>query len=218
MVGENDLERMLTVNIVDIGDAVFTVDGSQRIVAWNAAAERLLGYSMAEVVGHRCHDVLACGERPAALCRAHCAHLGKLESRPLPPVHVTLRTRDGDSRCLAMSTLLARTASGRPRLVHFLREVPGYTAQPPTAERPRPQWDEPRFDTPLDHSVPEPHLTPRELEALRLLARGFSTVEIASSLGVSRITARNHVTKVMDKLQVRTRLQAVVVASRRGLL
>lgn len=218
MLGENDLERTLTVNIVDIGDAVFTVDGSQRIVAWNAAAERLLGYSMSEVVGQRCHDVLACGDRPAALCRAHCALPGKTERRPLPPIDVTLRTRDGGSRCLAMSTMTARTASGQPRIVHLLRDSDSVAAQPHAAARQRPRWDLSRYGSPLDDIGPDPRLTPRELEALRLLARGFSTVEIASSLGVSRITARNHVTKVMDKLQVRTRLQAVVVASRRGLL
>lgn len=218
MQGNDDLERMLTVNIVDIGDAVFSVDASQRIVAWNASAERLLGYPMGEAVGHLCHEILACGERPAALCRAHCVVLGKSGHRPMTPVDVTMRTREGANRRLSMSTIVARTASGRPRIVHILRDTQAAATRAAASPSPRPRSDEAVSPASPDDFGPEPRLTPRELEALRLLARGFSTVEIASSLGVSRITARNHVTKVMDKLQVRTRLQAVVVASRRGLL
>jgi DNA-binding CsgD family transcriptional regulator len=71
-----------------------------------------------------------------------------------------------------------------------------------------------------DHEMkvaPE-RLTPREHEVLELLAQGMATVEIATALGISRVTARNHVTRVIEKLGVKTRLQAVLAASRLGLL
>jgi DNA-binding NarL/FixJ family response regulator len=65
---------------------------------------------------------------------------------------------------------------------------------------------------------PGESLTARESEALRLLSRGLGTREIAEALSISRITARNHVTRVMEKLGANTRLQAVVIAAQRGLL
>lgn len=216
MLGGDELEQLLTVNIVDISDAVFCVDAGRRIVAWNAGAERLLGYPTSEVVGQLCYEVLACGMRPDVLCASHCMLLGSSVHRPLAAVDVAVRTREGSSRHLAMSTVTARTVSGRPRIIHILRDTQSDVPLSPAAARPL--VDEAPAEAPASDTGPEPRLTPRELEALRLLAQGFSTVEIADSLGVSRITARNHVTKVMDKLQVRTRLQAVVAASRRGLL
>lgn len=221
MLGGEDIERMLTVNLVDIADAAFTVDASQHIVAWNPGAERLLGYSDGEVLGHLCHEVLACGETQAALCRSHCSLLRRPLRRPVLPIEVDVKTRDGKTRQIAMSTVMAHTASGSSRVVHILREPHTTPLSPRTPHAGR-AWIEtgatPQRNALAGDFEVQPHLTPRELEALRLLARGLSTVEIAASLGVSRITARNHVTKVMDKLQVRTRLQAVVAASRRGLI
>jgi DNA-binding NarL/FixJ family response regulator len=61
-------------------------------------------------------------------------------------------------------------------------------------------------------------LTVRELELLRLIAAGHSTSEIASELYLSVHTVRNHVARILTKLQAHTRLEAVVVAVRHGLI
>ncbi len=61
-------------------------------------------------------------------------------------------------------------------------------------------------------------LTQRELEVLRLLGAGHSTDDIARELSITRVTARNHVNKVLDKLGVNSRLQAVVIASQLQLI
>ncbi|GAA3473572.1 response regulator transcription factor [Nonomuraea roseola] len=61
-------------------------------------------------------------------------------------------------------------------------------------------------------------LTARERETLELLGQGASTVEISQRLGVARNTARNHVQRVLEKLGARSKLEAVVVARRTGLL
>lgn len=65
---------------------------------------------------------------------------------------------------------------------------------------------------PAPAAGPTPHLTPRQMDVLRQLAMGRSTEGIAEALGISTETVRNHVRGILERLDVHTRLEAVIRA------
>ncbi|MFG3258730.1 response regulator [Streptomyces sp. NPDC048172] len=71
---------------------------------------------------------------------------------------------------------------------------------------------------PADGSPQDTPLTPRELEVLRLIADGLSNGEIAGALQISQETVKTFVSRILTKLELRDRVQAVVYAYRQGLV
>ena len=61
-------------------------------------------------------------------------------------------------------------------------------------------------------------LTPRELQTLRLIAHGASNKEIAKELDISDLTVKVHVSNLLSKLDLKSRLQAAIFAHREGLV
>ncbi|MBB2909732.1 DNA-binding NarL/FixJ family response regulator [Streptosporangium becharense] len=66
--------------------------------------------------------------------------------------------------------------------------------------------------------LPVPRLTEREMEVLRLVAKGMNNREIAKQLFISENTVKNHVRNILDKLQLHSRMEAVVYAVRERML
>jgi two-component system NarL family response regulator len=66
--------------------------------------------------------------------------------------------------------------------------------------------------------LPTPRLTDREMEVLRLVARGLNNRDIAKELFISENTVKNHIRNILEKLQLHSRMEAVVYAVREKLL
>ncbi|MCX7791192.1 MAG: response regulator transcription factor [Chloroflexaceae bacterium] len=74
------------------------------------------------------------------------------------------------------------------------------------------------FSAPRPDEAPVEQLTPRELEVLRLIARGKSNKEIAEALIVSEKTVKTHVSNILSKLHLADRTQAAIYALRKRIV
>ena len=66
--------------------------------------------------------------------------------------------------------------------------------------------------------LPTPRLTDREMEVLKLVAKGLNNRDIAKQLFISENTVKNHIRNILEKLQLHSRMEAVVYAVREKLL
>jgi PAS domain S-box-containing protein len=201
-------------------DGVLAVDSRQRIVLWNSSARRLLGYRAEEVLGKHCYEVLGSTDaRGCPACKKGCrAMRGAAQDELVPSADVLVNTKSGKKARVNITTILVPSKwADLSVLVHLFRES-SLRADPPPELHPL-AAGEPSH-TPRDGG-PTPDdadLSGRELEVLRNLASGASTGDIAYRLSISPRTVRNHVQHVMSKLNVHSRLEAVALALRHGLL
>ena len=70
----------------------------------------------------------------------------------------------------------------------------------------------------MAENPPAPELTPRQLEILNSMSRGYSNAEIAKVFGINEFTVRDHVANIMAKLDASNRTEAVATALRKSLL
>ena len=75
-----------------------------------------------------------------------------------------------------------------------------------------------RDDEERTQEVPAPRLTEREMQVLKLVARGMNNRDIAKELFISENTVKNHVRNILEKLQIHSRMEAVMVAVREKLI
>ena len=106
----------------------------------------------------------------------------------------------------AIRTVAAGDAVVSPRITRRMLELFG--PHLPGAGAPEPGGPDPRLE----------RLTARELEVLTLVAEGLSNAEIAGRLFVSETTVKTHVGNLLGKLELRDRVQAVVLAYETGLV
>jgi two-component system NarL family response regulator len=75
-----------------------------------------------------------------------------------------------------------------------------------------------RDDEERVQQLPAPKLTGREMEVLKLVARGMNNRDIAKELFISENTVKNHVRNILEKLQIHSRMEAVMIAVREKLI
>lgn len=198
------------------GDPVFIVDEHWKVVHWNPAAESAFGLPAGEVVGRSCFEVLAGRNSSGRLvCQPRCekwalarrgARIHNFDIRALQAQGLWLNVSvlpivDPSGRVVALAHI-ARNINHAKRLERYVRDLAASAAELLAAHPP-------------NGAPPEPapiHLTPRELEVLRLLAHGADTASIAERLGISRHTAHNHIAAVLSKLGVHSRVEAAAYA------
>ena len=199
-------------------------DGHGHVVFWNRAAERVLGRTSNQVLGHRCYDVMGgrdvfgnrfCYENCAVLSMARkgesvrCFEMTVVSALRPAQVSVTVVQVPGSSPEKVTLVHLMQPIDQQGRLARALEQLGAREQARPPAPA------EPGVRDPVALAKAPP-LTGREREILRLVASGLQNKEIAKDLGISLATVRNHVHNILEKLEVHSKLEAVSLAFRQG--
>lgn len=203
-------------------DPVFVTDRGNRIVSWNASAERLLGFTADEALGMPCASTLqGCDSHGNRYCSDSCpiTHLA-LRNETIRNFELRLIAKGGHEILADVSVLhFAVPAPDLFFLAHIVhpsaRQNPRQAAVAPEgASRPRPTLLMVRGSD----DARARKLTGREVEVLGMLAAGNPTAEIAARLHISTLTARNHIQNILDKLEVHSKTEAVAFAFQKHLI
>ena len=216
--------------IESTAEPAFATDESFRVVIWNTAAERLLGFRPEDVLGRSCYDVI-CGRDSFGnrFCDENCNVVGMIRRREsINRFSLLIRCADGGSRPVWVTIIsVPGPKKFQCTIIHILGAV-GDPAGPGVVDR----GDSPGLVQrgPVGAGVagvasateaPEPAppvLTSREQEVLSLMAEGTGTAEIADSLFISISTVRSHTQSILGKLDAHSKLEAVAIALRKRLI
>jgi len=203
------------------GEAVFAIDSSDRIILWNKKCEELLGRPARAVLGKRCYDVMGGrDENGNVYCYRSCPVAHQARDLPNDPVQRFALSVDTGSGRRSVEVSLFAIPSYHPALstvVHVLRDGTQKTTALERDLAARAEVREPLWPMATkDGAVVE--LTAREKEILRSLAEGLSTAAIAKKLFIAPVTVRNHVQNLLHKLDVHSKLAAVVYAYQHSLI
>jgi DNA-binding CsgD family transcriptional regulator len=167
----------------------FIVDRDRRVRWQNAAATALVG----DLCGKLDRTFVA----PEDLGRVRDAFARKQMGALHTEYEATLMRADGTRVRLAVSSVALRGANGTVIGSFALARVVGQVK--PTSEA-------------------APRLTARQRQTLTLLAAGYSTSQMADLMGLSKDTVRNHVKRLLQRLNARSRVEAVAKGRRASLI
>lgn len=196
-----------------------------KVIFCNKAAESLLGFRAAEVVGRPCHEVIR-GILPNGkpLCSSSCpVFFSLVRGKAVRHFDVQTTTASGDPIWLSVSSLcLPSRRDGGCYIVHLFHDITRQAKVKQLAQAlyaavcSLPSLSRPVRPSALPRSF-EPEsvqsLTPREREILDCLRRGMGTASIADRLCISPVTVRNHIQHILEKLGAHSRLEALALAA-----
>ena len=215
----------LTKLVQSTCDPSFAVDSDGCIAAWNAGAEKLFGRPANEALGQLCGEILRGTDECGPVCSEHCTVRNSIEQRhPLGNFDLQIETVNGRQWANVSVLITDDHNSNRPYAIYIIRPidvrkrlemlvrdfvVSSTSVSPESAVAMITCTRAPAKDT---------QLSGRELEILRLLARGESSKTASTQLNISRTTVNNHVQHILRKLGAHNRLEAIRRAEHAGLI
>jgi PAS domain S-box-containing protein len=205
------------------GEAAFAIDSTDRLIYWNPGCEKLLGLPAQKVLGKHCFEVMNGRDvNGNVYCYRNCpvAHQARQETEDdVRPFLLRVVDAEGAERTLNVSMFaVPAVRAADSAVIHVVRkhedrpaDVEEQLAQI-TREAPEPRWQL------GGNGESSSELSDREKEVLRCMAEGLSTSTIAKKLFISPVTVRNHTQNILQKLDVHTKLAAVVYAFRHEIL
>ncbi len=204
-------------------DGLFTVTSDQKIKSWNAAAEKIFGFRRDQVIGKKCYDVLCPSSNSGRVkCNRGCLVMSNAaKGRTTKDFDLDCKTSDGTNKSINMSIVLPAQGSGHREILHLFRDVTDRRRVESVSLSPTNQAQFQTKSAVNDFQLPSlriPSLTTREDQVLKLLAAGKNTNAIAEILVIRPLTARNHISRLLTKLGCRSRLEAVALGTRNGII
>lgn len=220
--GANMLPDQVSQLLDGTGDAAFAVDERGDFCAWNRAAEQLLGYSSSVVLGKPCAPIIegrsSLGKN---ICQERCGIIDcALRGQEISSFEMEIRTNTSRRIWARISVLVFRNDRTNHHLIaHIIHDIT-------TAKRigdlntkllriAQEIATLPDGSEPLPPALP---LTRKEKDVLQLVAQGRSSAAVASDLGITEATLRNHLNHINEKLQTHNRVEAIFQAKRRGII
>jgi PAS domain S-box-containing protein len=215
------LERELYSALENTADAAFVVDEQGITRSWNRAAEKLFGLRASEVVNQPCAGLLQ-GKSPLGtpVCMEHCSIIEcAVKHREISNYDLEVNGQRAESLWVNISILVFREdRSGRTLVVHLARDISERKKKEVLTEKFVQLAREIAAQSDDINLAPASPLTEQERRILRALAQGQDPAHLAKELGISPRTLRNHLHHVNQKLRTKNRLEAVMQATRRGLI
>lgn len=206
-------------------DAAFAVNGGGVIVAWNAGAEKLFNKTAAETLGQPCNQILQGVDECGPVCSTDCHITQAIRCHhPVSNFDLQVPTPQGPQWCNVSTLRLQVAADAVPYALHIIRRIDTrkrlelLVRDFLIAETKLSPVEAHDLIATARSSARVVELTDRELEILKLLAKGTATGAIAEQLHISRTTVNNHVQHILTKLNAHTRLEAIRRAEHAGLI
>ena len=216
----SSMDELLAV-LARTADGVFALDQAERVVFWNAAAERITGYRADEVLGRPCYEIFGSEQRAGChQCQPDCPVLRAARNQePVSSYNVLGRTKAGAAILLNISVILLLERHRPVCTIHLFRDATHQLRYETYVEQilraaaqlfsPQPA---PLAQRALQATPFFAPLSAREKQVLGLLVQGKSAREIAETLGISYVTVRNHLQTILRKFGVHTQRQVIKLA------
>ena len=203
---------------------VMAVSLDQTIVFWDRTAREMLGYTAERMVGAKCSEIPSGLGRSGLTseCADCCACMRYARAGLVPPaVELAMRVSWGEVKWVEVRPVVVPWLTDVGTVVIYLfRERDGDVQRPvgdPVVAEQGGSLDSPVAPV-ATAELEVQSLTPRELEVLRLMALGWENDYIAAELEVTIHTVRSHVANLRRKLNAKSRFEAVMTATRLGIL